>query len=159
MKTVREMIDTTEVEKDNAWELHESLETQIDILEALNNYDLADPILQQLECDNATDLIETLRDVCKGGANAGFAGFTYSADMLAFFRKNKEEIVDLVKEECGQYGDTGILEFIQQFNCLKDAHIDIDEIGAVVFGDSEDSQVVDALCWFALESLAFNVDR
>ena len=137
----------------------EDLDQQLDLLDYLSDDAITNAVIEQLECEDAHELLGTLKDVCRGGANSGFHGFIYSHDMLQFFRDNRAEILELLKEQAELAGDSGVLELILSFNCLKDTGIDIDQIGAVIFGNSEDSQVIDSLCWFALETLAFKVDK
>ena len=157
--TLEKFTETTETEKDKAWELHESLEERIEILESLGNYDLANAICEQLGCDTAEELIDTLKDVCRGGANAGFSGFTYCAEMLEFFQANKSELIEMLQEESSSLGESGVLELVKSFRCLEGSDITLEDIGKVLYGDSTDSTIVDAVCWFALETLAWNTDR
>ena len=156
---LKQIINKTENVRDNTWQLYQDLEEQIELLGYLCDDAITSAIIDQLGCKDANELLGTFKDVCRGGANAGFHGFIYSQDMLQFFRDNRAEILELLKEQAELAGESGVLELILSFNCLKDSEIDIDQIGAVIFGNSEDSQVIDALCWFTLETLAFRVDR
>jgi hypothetical protein len=157
--TLEQFTETTETERDKAWELHQELEERIDILESLAQYDLADAICEQLGCDTAEELIDTLKDVSRGGANAGFSGFIYHGELLEFFQANKSELIKLLEEESKSLGESGVVEFIKSFRCLQDTETTIEDIGKVLFGDSTDPSIVDSVCWFALETVAFCVDR
>ena len=130
----------------------EELEKQIEVLEKLGSHPLADAITDQLGVEDGEELIQTLQDVCNGGANAGFGGFVYSKDMEEFFDDNKDELIKLVTEAADEFGQ-GVLEFVQGFNCIG-SDWSVEEIGKVLFGDSKDSQILDGLCWFALEDFA-----
>ena len=157
--TIEKLTETAETEKDKAWELHESLDERIEILESLGNDDLTNAICEQLGCDTAEELIDTLKDVSRGGANAGFSGFIYCSEMLEFFQANKSELIELLEEESNSLGESGVLELVKSFRCLEGSDITLEDIGKVLYGDSTDSTIVDAVCWFALETLAWNTDR
>jgi sugar phosphate isomerase/epimerase len=118
-------------------------------------------IYNQLGSDNEDEFIETLKDVCRGGANAGFSGFTYSSELLEFYNDNKKLILEELKELASDMG-IGLLEMIAGFNCLKGSELTQDEIAEIVYGNSDHeckSMVIDALCWAVLENTAFKYDR
>lgn len=123
---------------------------------------LEQAIIEQLGYEELDDdCKDTLSDVCRGGANAGFGGFIYSSALLEFFCENKSLIIDNQKELASDMG-VGLLEMIQGFNCLKGSGLSVDEIGEIVFGNNYDHEmatcVIDALCWSVLENLAFSLD-
>jgi len=127
-------------------------EEKIEVLERLDSHPLSDAIADQLGVEDGEELIQTLRDVCRGGANAGFGGFVSHKEMEEFFDDNKDELLKLVTDLADEFG-FGVLEFVQGFNCIgKDWSLE--EIGKVLFGDSKDSTIIDGLCWFALEDFA-----
>lgn len=111
---------------------------------------LINAVKRQLGSEWKTDL----EDVCRSGASAGYGGFIYYSDTISFFRRNRAEIVELVKEMAGDFG-VNMLEFVAEFNCLKDFDY-TDEIGRALWGklQSDDVQVPNALAWFALEEVA-----
>ena len=102
----------------------------------------------------------TLQDVANHGADGGYNGFIYYTDTIKFFKNNRAEIVALVKEYADEFGQTPI-EFVASFNCLKTnnraerAELE-DEIGRALYGRlaADDTQVPNALAWFALEEVA-----
>ena len=108
-----------------------------------------------------TELFETLEDVVKHGANAGFGAFCYYSDTCQFAINNMTEIVKLAEEQANDFG-VGVLEMIQNFNCLRDHNRQPEysqsEIGRVIYGGDTDSDaatsILNALAWYALEETA-----
>ena len=100
---------------------------------------------------------ESLEDVYNHGADGGFSGFIYHSDTIEFFRKNKKHIVMLAEDMSNDLGED-ILSMINSFNCLKDYELSNSQIGKVLYGkfsDSDDNtQIMNALSWFALEEVA-----
>lgn len=100
---------------------------------------------------------ESLKDVCNHGANCGFPGFTYYSDTIAFFRKNKKEIIELSEDMANDLGED-VTNMIKNFICLKDYELSNSQIGKVLYGKFSDSgdntNIMNALSWFALEEVA-----
>lgn len=117
-------------------------------------------IMNQLGCDSIEDLEQTLSDVTRGGANAGFSGFTYSSELADFFSDNKSLIMAELKDLASDLG-IGLLEMIAGFNCLKDSELSADEIAEILYSNSDHQckdMVIDAVCWAVLENMAFRYD-
>ena len=53
-------------------------------------------VLRQL--GGGSEAWDTLRDVCRGGADAGFCGFTWHKDTVGFFKRYRREIVALAEQ-------------------------------------------------------------
>lgn len=124
---------------------------------------LEQAILEQLGFEELNEEAkQTLADVCRGGGNSGWSGFTYSAELLDFYKANRGLIIEELKSQADDFG-VGFLEMILGFNCLKGNELSVDEIGEIVFGKNYDHDsatlVIDALGWAVLETLAFNNDR
>lgn len=126
---------------------------------------LEQAIVEQLgyESIDDDDCIQTLKDVCKGGADGGFSGFTYSADCLEFYRKNKPKILQLLADQSDEFCGGSTCAFIKNFNCLKDQDLTMHEIEQTIFCNDYDAEmsniIIDAVCWCVLETLAFEKDR
>lgn len=91
-------------------------------------------------------------DVYAHGADGGFHGFIWYKDTVSFYRRNKKEIVELV-ERCADDAGEGPLEFVGNFNCLKNATTK--EIAQTLYCNlPDDPSVPNALAWFALEEVA-----
>jgi hypothetical protein len=96
---------------------------------------------------------ETLADVARGGADAGFSGFTYYTDTVPFFKRNRAEIVALVESMAEQLGDEP-LAMVKGFRCLD---ADSASIARCLYGGrltDDDTYTENALTWFALEEVA-----
>ena len=99
---------------------------------------------------------ETLRDVCRGGADAGFAGFSYYSDTIAFFKRQRAAIVALVEDMADSLGESAVA-MVRNFNCLRDDKESESSVVRCLGGGrlrDEDTMVANALAWFALEEVA-----
>jgi hypothetical protein len=103
---------------------------------------------------------DSLRDVYAHGASGGFCGFCYYSDTVAFYKRNRAEIVALAKNMADDLGES-LIAMIAGFNCLKTSNPqerrDLeDEIGRALYGriTDKETQVANALAWFALEEVA-----
>ena len=101
---------------------------------------------------------ESLEDIANHGIDGGFTGFIYYTDTIKFFKAHRAEIVELVKEYASEFGQSPI-QLVASFGCLKmDANNpeDKSEIARALYGRlaSDDTQVPNALAWFAAEEVA-----
>lgn len=133
-------------------------------------------VLRQL--GGGRDAIETLSDVNRGGADAGFAGFTHHSDTVAFFKKNRKEIVALAEQQADDLGEN-VAEMVASFRCLAGRRLKRDRtdgfdhrttahnrailneympsVARCLYGGrltDDDTDVANALAWFALEEVA-----
>ncbi len=124
---------------------------------------LQQAIVEQLGYESIEDeeVKQILEDVCRGGGNAGWGGFTYSSEILDFYKSNRDLILSELKEIASDLGQ-GFLEMILGFNCLKGYDLTLDDLGEIIYGKNYDhdcaSLVIDALSWAVLENLAFQFD-
>lgn len=112
-------------------------------------------VIRQLGGDR-DEALDTLRDVCRGGANAGFPGFTYYKDTSEFFRQNRSEIVVKVKQMASDLGEEP-MDMVAGFGCLTDDAETRESIGRCLYGGrltDDDTKAENALAWFALEEVA-----
>ena len=95
---------------------------------------------------------EHARDVSMYGANCGFAGFIYYTDTCRFYAVNRDAILEAVRDMCDDLGEEPI-QFVRSFNCLDATE---SEVGLTLYGTKKqhDTQVANALAWFALEEVA-----
>ena len=103
---------------------------------------------------------DTLRDVERSGANAGYPGFTYSRDCAAFVRVHRPAILAMLGALADDLGEP-VIEVVRGFNCLADNRTrkpdySPDDVGRALYGRLCDAQaqIVDALAWYALEEVA-----
>ena len=125
---------------------------KIEVLERLDSHPLSDAIADQLGVEDGDELIQTLQDVCRGGANAGFGGFVYHDEIKTFFTVNKDTLIDLLVEE-SKLRDKPILEMIQDWKGVGHDY-SIEDIRAVLHYNKQIPTIIDAICWFALEDFA-----
>jgi hypothetical protein len=102
------------------------------------------------------------RDVCRGGAAAGWPGFTYYHDTVGFFKRHRKAIVAMVEELADDLGVCP-MEMVAGFNCLDDSdkRMLMASIARCLYGGrltDEDTDVANALAWFALEEVAQRYD-
>jgi hypothetical protein len=101
---------------------------------------------------------DSLEDIANHGIDGGYGGFIYHYDTIKFFKANRAQIVALVAEMADEFGQSPI-QLVAGFNCLKmDANKPEDEaeIARALYGRlaSDDTQVPNALAWFAAEEVA-----
>lgn len=100
------------------------------------------------------ELPGTLEDIASHSADAGWVGFTYYSDTLAFFKANKRAIMKRLEEDADNFGQD-VLEMVARFGCLKDLHLAPYEISEAMNGRGGDAEFVqNALAWYALEEIA-----
>jgi hypothetical protein len=98
---------------------------------------------------------ESALDVVNHGADTGCnSGFIYYVDTVKFFTSHRDLIrqyATTMAEDAGM----GVIEMIKKFRCL-DNNYSTDEVAQTLYGpkSKEDSQIANALAWFALEEVA-----
>lgn len=113
---------------------------------------------------------DQLIDAGNHGADGGWPGFTYYDEAIAFFKKNRAAIVELVDEQAESMGETA-LDMVAGFQCLggQRRHSDRSEherrkiwteyypsVSRCLYGGritEGDRDVANALAWFALEEI------
>jgi hypothetical protein len=111
---------------------------------------------------------ESFNDICRGGRDGGFHGFIYTHDTVAFFKRNRAEIVDLVRSMADDMGEDSI-SFVAGFGCLRghgESYVSPrdrrtvelrESIARCLFGgrlSDDNDAVANALAWFAGEEVA-----
>jgi hypothetical protein len=104
---------------------------------------------------------ESIIDVVRNGADAGFGRFIYYKDTVAFFKKYKTDILNLAKQQAEDM-DEDVLNMISNFNCLtsgqypnrKPDYAQM-EIGEAIFGNNYTDYgiIQNAMAWYALEEV------
>lgn len=96
---------------------------------------------------------ENADDVSRHGIGGGYSGFIYYVETVAFFRKYKDEIVELAENVANDIGDN-VIEMITSFNCIKGEYTGSD-VGKALYGryDSNYDTLYNALAWFAGEEV------
>lgn len=101
---------------------------------------------------------EQLEDVARHGADAGWPGFTYYSDTVAFYKAHKAEILARAEEDAKEFGQD-MIEMVRGFRCLgNNSKPDYSptEIGEALFsGRGECADLIrNAMAWYALEEVA-----
>lgn len=125
-------------------------ETQKINFNLFRNPKLARAVVKQFGDDEA--FIESAPDVVNHGINGGFSGWIYYTETTAFARKNRAAITELAEELASDFG-MGTLEMVQGFNCLGKEDYSTNEIGRALYGRGDDTQILNALAWFAAEEV------
>jgi hypothetical protein len=101
--------------------------------------------------------LDSLQDVASHGADGGFAGFTYYSDTCAFYAKHQTRIVALVEEMASDMGESPT-NLVAGFRCLNGDYSEA-EVGRTLYGPKKghETQIANALAWFALEEVAHSV--
>lgn len=96
-------------------------------------------------------------DITKHGISGGFIGWIYYAETCQFYAKNQSSIVKLVEYQMKEYDYPSAQEMINRFNSIDAT---ISEIGHTLYGNKSqhDTQVANALAWFAAESVVGEYD-
>ena len=112
------------------------------------------PVYNQLGCCDVSEFFDTCDNVASHGAACGFGGFIYYSETVAFFRRNKINIIQMACEIAEELG-TDPVAMVRGFNCLGDSY-SYDEVARAMYGRYNDelTQIYNALAWFALEEVA-----
>ena len=94
---------------------------------------------------------ESAPDIANHGIGGGFHGFIYYADTVKFTKANRANIAKLAEAQAADFGQ-GVLEMIQGFNCLG-KEFGTGEIARCLYGRGDDSQIMNALAWYAGEEV------
>jgi hypothetical protein len=95
---------------------------------------------------------ESASDIANHGIIGGFSGWVYYNETCAFYAKNQGAIVALV-EHWANEALASAIDYVAGFNCFG---ADKPSIGKTLYGNKRqhDTQVADALAWFAAECVA-----
>ena len=104
---------------------------------------------------------DSLPDIARHGIDGGFGGFIYTAETVAFFKRNRGEIVRLVESTADARGEEPIA-VVAGFGCLRDGDAETRKAiakclygGPIPSGIGEEVHLVaNALAWFAAEEVA-----
>ena len=91
-------------------------------------------------------------DITNHGVDGGFHGWIYHAETVPFAKRNKGQILALASTLADDLGES-MLAMIAGFNCLKTTP---EVIAEAIYNprSSEQTQVFNALAWFAAEEVA-----
>ena len=97
-------------------------------------------------------------DITKHGIAGGFGGWIYYTETCQFYAKNQALIVELVEYQMKEYDYQSAQDMINRFNSIDAT---MSEIGHTLYGNKSqhDTQVANALAWFAAESVVGEYDE
>ena len=96
---------------------------------------------------------ESAPDISKHGISGGFSGWIYYTETCQFYAKNQSLIVDLIEHQANECGYHSAQDMVKGFRSLDAT---LSEIGYTLYGNKpqHDTQVANALAWFAAEEVA-----
>jgi hypothetical protein len=108
--------------------------------------------------ESLKSLSANLADCAKHGADGGFPGFTYYSDTLAFFRRNRKDIIknlELTAEESGE----DIISMVRNFSIFRyDTPPALSSIGRTLWGmgklQDDLTSLYNVFFWFCLEEIS-----
>ena len=98
------------------------------------------------------DFKEKASDVYNRGIDGGFRGFIYHKDTVAFYRRNKKEIIELAISQAEESGED-ILTMISNFNCIRGLYTTNKIFTALSRYDEEYIQLYNCLAWYVAEEV------
>ena len=131
--------------------------------------DLIKAVAEQMGYDyQDNEFWQAMSDVRKGGAEAGYGGFTYYTDTCGFFCKHRHMILTSLLEDVNEMGHDSIIDLMRTFPVLRDWGNDSNfepQVGSSLYGpdpenlDSEiDIVIQNTLAWYALERVALWIE-
>jgi hypothetical protein len=108
--------------------------------------------------ESLKNLSSNLADCAKHGADGGFPGFTYYSDTLAFFRRNREDIIKNLELLAGELGQD-IISMVQGFGVFRhETPPTAASIGQALWGmgklKDDLTSLYNVFAWFALEEIS-----
>ena len=132
-------------------------------------------VLRQL--GGGADARSNLEDIARHGVDAGYCGFTYTRDTVAFFKAHRSEIVDMAEHMALDIGEN-VADMVAGFQCLAGRSLKrnayshdheaerhnramlaqyLPSVSRCLYGGrltDADDDVANALAWFAAEEVA-----
>ena len=96
---------------------------------------------------------ESAPDITRHGIDGGFHGFIYYTDTLRFAHTNRKDILNLATQQAEDFG-IELIKMIEGFGCFRYSKPTRAEIVEGLAGISNESQVPNALAWYAGEEVA-----
>ena len=90
-------------------------------------------------------------DFANHGVDGGYSGFIYYSE-VEFAKKYRKLIAKLAESQSDDLG-LGVIEMIQDFNWFKDDRPSQADVAACLYGDGDDTSVMNALAWYAAEEV------
>jgi hypothetical protein len=96
---------------------------------------------------------ESAPDITNHGISGGFSGWIYYTETCEFYAKYQALIVELVERQSDEFGYSSAQDMVKSF---RSCDATLSEIGYTLYGTKRqhDTQVANALAWFAAEEVA-----
>jgi hypothetical protein len=104
------------------------------------------------------ELSDQLRNCAEHGANAGFSGFTYYSETIAFFIKHRMDIVSHMEQTAAELG-TDIISMVQGFGVFSNSDKPTaGEVGKALWDSGKIwdnlTSLYNVFAWYALEEVS-----
>lgn len=99
---------------------------------------------------------ESIQDVTRNGADAGFSGFIYYSDTHKFAVQYRKQIIALLKYSAEQLGEE-VMTMVKSFGVFRkpsfDSQDETDFYNYMGSGKVEQGTLTNVMAWFALEEV------
>lgn len=101
-------------------------------------------------------------DFATYGVDGGYSGFIWTSETVEFAKKYRKLIANLAESQLAElseafqrpwHDDFDLIEGIRNFNCFKHDCPSRDDVIACLYGDGDDTSVMNALAWYAAEEV------
>jgi hypothetical protein len=120
-------------------------------VEQTSNPKLARAVVRQLGGWESAQ--ESLPDIARHGVDGGFHGFIYHNDTVSFYRRNKDEILDVLWQMADDCGES-VQRMMANWKCLKGLTEPQIRQSMHKLDSPYMTEVCNALAWFAAEEVA-----
>jgi hypothetical protein len=96
---------------------------------------------------------ESAPDITRHGIDGGYGGFIYYSETEPFAKRNRKEILEMASAQAKDFG-VGLVEMIMGFGCFRYNKPTESEIVEALAGRGTETQVPNALAWYAGEEVA-----
>ena len=122
----------------------------------ISNTNIPDTLIRSVvrQCAPWDEFKEIAQDVASHGAGAGFSGFIYYHETIDFTKRNRKYIVELLQDQCSDFGFDNIYQMISGFNCLNDLYSSEEIVESFYRDNDTRTAVFNALAWYALEEVS-----
>ena len=103
------------------------------------------------------ELSTQFENCAEHGADCGFCGFIYYSETIAFFKANKQDIVNHMENTAAELG-TDIISMVQNFGVFRNGGKPTpSEVGKALWGSGKSKDLTtlyNVFAWYALEEVS-----
>ena len=104
-----------------------------------------------------SELSSQFENCAEHGANIGISGFIYYSETIAFFRKNRQDIVAHMEQTAADFG-TDIISMVQDFGVFRNSDKPApSEVGRALWDSKTNPELTtlyNVFAWYALEEVS-----